>query len=127
MALYHGKGGMATWDTTDLLHIVSFTLNTSVSMGDTSEMGDAWRDNIYGLKDFSITINLLNSDAFDFPAYLGADKDLGIELADSAGTITGHAICTGVTENQPVDDVGTVTLTYVGDDTTGLAYTGGLS
>ncbi len=124
MALYHGKGGMATWNSTDIKHITSITLSSSGQMADDSEMGNSWRGFLYGLTDWTATITTLNADAEDTVAYLGASQDLGIELLDSDDIITGAAICTGVSEEQPVDGMGTVTLTFVCNDPDGFSYTG---
>ncbi len=125
MALYHGKGGMVTFGGNDIKHITSWTLNTSVDVADDTEMGDDWRSSLYGLIDFSVTVNTLNADAVDtVGTFLGVSAALGLELLNSDDIITGTAICTGLTESQPVDDVGTITLTFVGNDEDGLGYTG---
>ena len=122
MALYHGKGGSVTFAGT-LLHLTSITLSSSVGMADSTEMGDSWRDFLYGLTDWTATMTMLNADSFDTAIYLGVSGALVISLV-AGDTITATAICTGLSEEQPVDGIGTITLTFVGNDADGFDYAG---
>ena len=124
---YHGKFGTVTLAGAGNTRLQSWDLTTTADMADTTAMGatNSWSTQEAGLTDFSANIEFLTTSAADNVANsvsagalaFGATSDAD---ATSATYITGTGIPTTLTETVSIDDVSRTTISYEGNDATGL-------
>jgi len=121
MAFYHGKGGMVSWEASDLPNVQSWTAESIIEMSDSTEMGDSYRDFEYSFIDFNASATCQNAGGYDTMAVLGESEALTLELADGGSDqLSATAICSSISESHSVGGIGTMTFNFVCNDAGGL-------
>ena len=114
MAAFHGKDGSVTWTSGDVAIVTSWSLDATADTDDTSGMGDDWKSYLAGLKDWTATVEVTISDPATVLGGLGeAPASLTLDM-DGTNTISGDAICTGISPSQDTGSQGTVSLSFQG-------------
>ena len=116
MAVFHGKGGSATFSGIDSILLLSWSIDTSADVAEATDMGDTWKSYQAGFKDWTATLEC-NKDSTDVGIdALGTTDTLTI-TATSGKTYSGSAICTGYSPSASKDDIAKLTITFQGTGT----------
>lgn len=127
METYHGKAGKVNFSGADLVGgtvtITSWTLTESGDIAEDTSMGDSWQSFKAGFIDLSATAEANAETAFDAPALIGTDAALQLWIDGTHHFDASDAICTEITETCDKDDVGKLSFSFAGNDSTGISYT----
>ena len=121
MAAIHGKGGDVTFTSVDdaLVTITDWTYTASSDTANTSGMGDSFESHVPGLDTFAATTEAVAITTLDHAADIGTGASLTLFLV-SGGTkrILAAAILTSLTETVSIEDVGRLSMAWVGNANT---------
>lgn len=118
MAAVHGIGGDVTFTATDdvLGSITSWTFTSTGETADATGMGSTYATNVNGLTSFTATVECVALTVIDIVADVGTEATLTLVI-EAGKTIAANAVCTSATETASVDDVGRLSLSFIGDAT----------
>jgi len=116
MSAIHGKGGDVTFANSDdvLGTITAWTFTSAGDVADATGMGASYATNINGLTGFTATAECAAYTEIDIPADVGQEATLTLQLS-TGKTISANAVLTSATETASVDDVGRLSLSFIGD------------
>lgn len=121
MAVVHGKAGTATFSGT-VASMLAWSMSVTGDSVKSTVMGDTWDSFVAGYIDVtaSIETNALTEATL---SKLGSNAALALYTdANSYFTIS-TAVCTEITETANKDDVGKLSLAFIGDDVDGMVHT----
>lgn len=122
MATLHGKGGNVVFSGGEVTKITNWTFTSTAETAETTAMGDAWASQANGMTDFSGTCEGIAMTIVDIPADIGLEATLELEIVSGdAAEFNANAILTSITETASVDDVGRLSMSWIGD-TTSITY-----
>jgi len=129
MGKFHGKNGVVKFDGTELLHVTSWTCETSSDVAECTAMGDGWKSYLAGLLSWNVSVEGFEDDTstFDWSTYI-TDGDSSetsnvnmftIELVfdeteGSPQSIYGYAFLTGYGNSENINEAVTNTYTFQG-------------
>jgi hypothetical protein len=114
MAAVHGKGGTVTFTGAELTTIESWSFDASSDSARTTGMGNSFESYAPGLDTFSGSAEVLAATAADIVADVGTEQTLTLQI-ETGKTIAANAILTSITETASIDDVGKLSIQFVGD------------
>ena len=122
MATFHGKGGSVTFGGNAQAQVVSWTLNISVDLAESSAMDTAndYKDYLAGFKDWTATVEVHLDTGGPLAGTTAALTALGVKTTiilndgQSTYTSTTGAILTDFTVTDESQDVCHLTLNYQG-------------
>jgi hypothetical protein len=123
MAVYSGKGGSVTVENDTILGsgVNSWSVTTLVDVADSTNMSDVWASNERGLSDFNGTIEADSSIGADYPDIVGAAaQTFTFSVVSGGPNLSGDMLVTSITETASIEDVGKLSVSLEGSDTTGL-------
>jgi len=120
MAAVHGKGGDVTFtggslDTT-LASVTSWAFTSTGDVAESTGMGDSFAKFINGLTGFTATAECCAYTTFDVPTAVGAEATLTLQVS-TGKTVAANAVLVSATETASIDDVGRLSLSFIGDAT----------
>ena len=122
MATYHGSSAKSYFNSADIFKPQSWSLETSSDTASSDAQGETWKAFEEGLEDFTATVEGLAETTVDYTSTLAVNSALRLYI-DDTNYLSATAICTSITETASINDVGKVTYSFEGDDTSGIAYT----
>ncbi len=119
MAMFHGRGGKITWGGTGIspTKVTTWTVDGTADVAETTAMSDLnyWKSYLAGFKDWTASVDFRIQSGSDLVTILGAGpSSLELEFESGGKSITGDAICTGMSCNTPMDDIITGNLSFQG-------------
>ena len=121
MSVVHGKAGTATFSGS-VVSMLAWTMNVTGDVAESTVMGNTFKSYVAGHIDVSASIDT-NAMTEATIARLGANAALALYTdANSYFTIS-TAVCTELTETVNKDDVGKLSLSFIGDDADGMVFT----
>jgi len=124
MSKFHGKGGSITWAGAGFESkalITSWTAEITSDIAETTDMGDTWKEYLAGLLDWTAQVVCLAEETQSQLA-VGVTASLKLEMVDGGDHLEGDATCTGISFGVDITGAGTVTHSFQGNDSAGLAY-----
>lgn len=118
MAAVHGKGGDVTFTSSDdtLGSITSWTFTSTGDVAESTGMGDSFAEFIDGLTGFTATVECAAYTEIDIPADVGTEATLTLQVS-TGKTIAANAVLVSATETASIDDIGRLSLSFIGDAT----------
>lgn len=128
MAAIAGKGGKVVNDSNDVANIASWDLDISVDMQDVTALGDSWKENISGLKEWSasaeghwdVASDTNGQTAFQTSFLAGTAVTLKLYV-NSTNYYSGSAFISNMSVSDPVDGKVDVSFEFTGNGA--LSYT----
>lgn len=114
---FHGKGGDVDFSGS-LVRLNSWSLTTTVDTADSTSMLDSWESNVAGLSDYTATVEGDSEKSLATVSLLGTEASLSLELVADTTQFEANAILTGITETSSIEDIGKITYSFEGSDTT---------
>jgi len=115
LSLFTGKSGKVT-SGTEILHVINWTCNVTRDIEDATAMGSgvAWRSKVMGIMDWTATVECYQKAGSTYHLEPGTAAASLVLNQDATHALTGDAICTSATVNNPSDGMCTITYEFQG-------------
>ncbi len=121
MAVHHGKEGEVVVGGSAVGELVSFTLETTGDVVESTKMSDAAKTFVAGRTSFSGTLEMHFDEADSVQTQLTAGASVTFKLLPEGGStgdrkFEGAGIITGMSVSQPLDGIVSRSVTFQGTD-----------
>jgi len=119
MAVHHGKEGEVTVGGSAVGELVSFTLETTGDVVESTKMADAAKTFVAGRTSFSGTLEMHFDEADSVQTQLTAGASITFKLLPEGGStgdrkFEGASVITGMSVSQPLDGIVARSVTFQG-------------
>ena len=119
MAVHHGKEGEVVVGGSAVGELVSFTLETTGDVVESTKMSDAAKTFVAGRTSFSGTLEMHFDEADSVQTQLTAGASITFKLLPEGGStgdrkFEGASVITGMSVSQPLDGIVTRSVTFQG-------------